>query len=302
MKLTKINFINTNNQSSKLANIPKKTLVKLGAVAFLLTASTISSSLLAASSHNTPLWLSKTVLHKPIGKSYFSTLKSVVTFPIFDDVSTRHLADDDQPNYTKAVVLALIRWVFGERSEWESKNKYVDVQMQVSIVIALHNSGTPNKMAIFLAYVQNDILQEMDKSNKKVLDMLDKAALAKEKKLDKEFEDRQAFMQMARLRQVEASMKQYAALNDEAYQLGFETFNRIKDIDVSLNIPIHQRQAFKTGVEIGKHSYDLSVTDRGLINPPETDKPPISSENGLVEADKRTNKDEIKLNLSDFEK
>ncbi|PKG96102.1 hypothetical protein [Paraglaciecola sp. MB-3u-78] len=297
-----VNFINTNNQSSKLANIPKKTLVKLGAVAFLLTASTISSSLLAASSHNTPLWLSKTVLHKPIGKSYFSTLKSVVTFPIFDDVSTRHLADDDQPNYTKAVVLASIRWVFGERSEWESKNKYVDVQMQVSIVIALHNSGTPNKMAIFLAYVQNDILQEMDKSNKKVLDMLDKAALAKEKKLDKEFEDRQAFMQMARLRQVEASMKQYAALNDEAYQLGFETFNRIKDIDVSLNIPIHQRQAFKTGVEVGKHSYDLSVADRGLINPPETDKPPISSESGLIEADNRTNKDEIKLNLSDFEK
>jgi hypothetical protein len=89
--------------------------------------------------------------------------------------------DDKQPNYTKAAVLALILWLFGERSEREGNNVHVDVQMLVSIFLALHNSGTPNKMAIFLAYVQNDILQEVDKSNNKALDMLDKAALAKQK-------------------------------------------------------------------------------------------------------------------------
>jgi len=49
------------------------------------------------------------------------------------------------------------------------------------IVIALHNSGTPNKMAIFLAYVQNDILRGTDKSNNRALNMLDKVALAKQK-------------------------------------------------------------------------------------------------------------------------
>jgi len=125
----------------------------------------------------------------------------------------------------KAVVIALIRWVFRKRSEWKNNNEDVDLQMLQPIVIALHNSGTPNKMAIFLAYVQNDILQEVDKSNNKALDMLDKAATAKQKKHDKEFEDRMEFIQLARLRQIETSMKQYVVLNDKAYQLGFETFN-----------------------------------------------------------------------------
>jgi hypothetical protein len=90
-------------------------------------------------------------------------------------------------------------------------------------------------------------------------------------------------------------MQHYAALNDKAFQLGFETFNRLKEIDVNLNIPIHQREAFIEGVEIGKRRYDLSVADRGLSSPPETDKPPASSDKNLIEADKRTNKGEINL-------
>lgn len=70
--------------------------------------------------------------------------------------------------------------MFGERSEREGNNAHIDVQMLVSIVLALHKSGTPNKMVIFLAYVQNDILRRMDKSNKKALGMLEKAALAQQ--------------------------------------------------------------------------------------------------------------------------
>jgi hypothetical protein len=300
--ITKLNHWIKHNQNSKTSKLPTKLLKKYAAAVFICTTSTIAGSSLAASSHTPPLWLSSTLGHEDTENSYVSILKSNLNFSVFNDVRSRYIFDDKQPNYTKAAVLALIRWLFGERSEREGNNVHVDVQMLVSIFLALHNSGTPNKMAIFLAYVQNDILQEVDKSNNKALDMLDKAALAKQKKHDKEFEDRMEFMQLARLRQVETSMQQYAALNDQAFQLGFETFKRLQEIDVNLNIPIHQREAFKAGIERGKHRYDLSVADRGLINPPETDKPPISSESGLIEADKRTNKDEIKLNLSDFEK
>ncbi|WP_339724500.1 hypothetical protein [uncultured Paraglaciecola sp.] len=295
MKLIKINYIAINKQCTKLARLPKKTIIKLGATSLLLSASTISNSVFSASSYNTVPWLSTTLLHKPIEENYSSIFKSKISFPIFEDVSSKYLADVNRPNYTKAVVLTLIRWVFGERSEREDSNEYVDVQKLVSIIIALHNSGTSNKMAIFLAYVQNDILQEVDKSNNKALDMLDKAATAKQKKHDKEFEDRMEFIQLARLRQVEASMKQYAVLNDKAYQLGFETFNRLEQIDVNLNTPIHQREAFKAGVEIGKRRYDLSVAERGLSSPPETDELPSSSEENLIEADKKTEKNEINL-------
>lgn len=295
MKLTKKYFIHTNNQSLKLAKFPRQAMITLSAASLLLSASTISNSVLAASSHSTAYWLSTKLFHKSIEENYSSIFQSNITFPIFDNVSSRHIVDFERPNFTKAVVLALIRWVLGERSEKEDSNEYVDVQKLVSIIIALHNSGTSNKMAIFLAYVQNDILQEIDKSNNKALDMLDKAATAKQKKHDKEFEDRMAFLQLARLRQVEASMKQYAALNDKAYQLGFETFNRLEQIDVDLNTPIHQREAFKTGVEIGKRRYDLSATERGLSSPPETDELPASSEENLIEADKITDKNEINL-------
>jgi hypothetical protein len=327
MKQIKINFIDTNdkgiarktiglpktgiaklnhwikhNQSSKTAKMPTKFLMKYAAAVFICTTSTIAGTSLAASSHNPPLWLSSTLRHGDTENSYVSILKSNLNFPVFNDVRSRYIADVEQPNYTKAAVFTLIRWLFGERNEREGNNVHVDVQMLVSIFLALHNSGTSNKMAIFLAYVQNDILQEVDKSNNKALHMLDKAALAKQKKHDKEFEDRMEFMQLARLRQVETSMQHYAALNDKVYQLGFETFNRLKEIDENLRIPMHQREAFIEGVDIGKRRYDLSVADRGLSNPPETDKPPSNSDNGLIEADKKTNKDEIKLSLGDFEK
>lgn len=326
MKPIKINFIGTNhkgmasktinspmtgiaklnrwikhNQSSKTAKLPKKLLMKYASVVFICTASTIAGPSLAASSRTPPLWLSSTLGYEDTENSYVSILKSNLNFSIFNDVSSQYITDDEQPNYTRAIALALILWLFAERNERQDNNEFVDVQNLVSIVIALHNSGTPNKMAIFLAYVQNDILRGMDKSNNKALHMLDKAALAKQKKHDKAFEDRMAFMQLARLRQVERSMQHYAALNDKAFQLGFETFNRLKEIDVNENIPIHQRAAFKAGVEIGKRRYDLSVAERGLILPPETDKPTASSDKNLIEADKRTNKGEIKLNLGDFE-
>lgn len=284
-----------------IAKPSKKLLIKF-ATALICTTSTIADSSLASPSPNTHLWLSSTLRHEDTENSYVSILKSNLNFSTFDDVSSRHITDGAQPNYTKAIALALLRWVFTERSEREDNNEFVNDQKLASIAIALLNSGAPNKMAIFLAYVQNDILRGVDKSNKKALNMLDKAALAKQKKHDKEFEDRLEFMQLARLRQVEASLKQYAALNDKAYQLGFETFNRLKEIDVNLNTPIQQREAFKAGVEIGKHRYDLSVTERGLINPVETGKPHASSDNDLIESDKRTNEDEIKLYLGDFEK
>jgi hypothetical protein len=300
--IANINYWTNQNQSSKTVKLPTKFLMKYAAAVFICTTSTIAGTSLAASSHNPPLWLSSTLGYEDTENSYVSIFKSNITFPIFDYVSSRHIADVEQPNYTKTFVLALIRWLFGERSEREDSNEFVDVQKLLSIIIALHNSGTSNKMAIFLAYVQNDILQEVDKSNNKALDMLDKAAMAKQKKHDQEFEDRMEFMQLARLRQVETSMQQYADLNDKAFQLGFETFNRLKEIDVNLNIPIHQREAFIEGVEISKRRYDLSVAERGLSSPPETDELPASSDKNLIEADKRTNKGEIKLNLGDFEK
>tara|TARA_R110002167_G_scaffold91458_1_gene246004 strand:- start:47855 stop:48121 length:267 start_codon:yes stop_codon:yes gene_type:complete len=58
----------------------------------------------------------------------------------------------------------------------------------------------------------------------------------------------------------------------------------------------------KAGVDIAKQSYDLSRADRGLSNPPETDKTHAHSDNDVIKTDKKTNNDEINLNLSNFEK
>ncbi|MEP1448015.1 MAG: hypothetical protein ABJK37_18075 [Paraglaciecola sp.] len=314
MQQTKKSFLSANNksiakhnrwindnQNSKTVKLSKKALIKFATAAFIYTTGTISGSSLASTSPNSQLWLSSSLGYEYAENSDASLFPSNNTFPIFNYVSSRQIADDEQPNYTKAVVMALIRWMFAQRNEKDGNSSQINLQKWLSILIAMHKSGTPNKMAIFLAYVQNDILQEVDKSNNKALEMLEKAALAKQRKHDKEFKDRMELMQLARLRQVETSMQHYAALNDQAYQLGFETFKRLKEIDANLNTPIHQREAFKEGLEKGKHNYDLSAAERGVENSSKANESPINSDKDLIEADKSANNDEIKLDLSTVE-
>ena len=64
---------------------------------------------------------------------------------------------------------------------------------------------------------------------------------------------------------------------------------------MNLNTPIHQREAFKAGVEIGKRRYDLSITESGLSSPSKTNQLPASSDKNLIEADKKIDKTEIKV-------
>jgi hypothetical protein len=190
--------------------------------------------------------------------------------------------------------------VFGESKEAEDKSQSADLHRFVSIMVALINSGSPNKMAVFLAQVHNNITREMHEPRNEALDKLDKAATAKAKIMDKQFEDRQVVMQLARLSQAEASMKQYAVLNAKAYQLGFKTFNRLKDIDKRLNIPLYERAAFNGGIEIGKHSYDVSAANRNSMHLDEIEKPLTSSDNDLIEADKKNIRNKIELILTDL--
>lgn len=298
--ITKLHQQTNLNQNSKLVKLSKKALTKFATAALVCTASTIAGSSLASTGPSSQFWLSSTLRHEDTQNSYISILNSNLTHTVFHDVRSRYISDDEQPNYTKAVVMALIRWMLAERNEKQGNDPHINVQKWLSMLIALHNSGTSNKMAILLAYVQNDIQQEVDKSNNNALERLDKAALAKQKKHDKEFENRQLFLQMTRLRQAQASMQQYAALNDKAFQLGFETFKRLKEIDENLNIPIHQREAFKAGIEKGKHNYDLAA-DRGLESSSNMNQTTSNSDNDLIEADKEVNDNEIKLNLSTVE-
>jgi hypothetical protein len=188
--------------------------------------------------------------------------------------------------------------VFGESKEAEDKSQSADLHRFASIMVALLNSGSSNKMALFLAQVHNNITREMQEPRNEALDLLDKAATAKAKIMDKQFEDRQVLIQLARHSQAEASMKQYATLNNKAYQLGFETFNRLKDIDTRLNIPLYERAVFNEGVEIGKHSYDVSAANRNSMHLDEIEKPLTRSDNDLIEADKKTIETKIELILT----
>lgn len=151
------------------------------------------------------------------------------------------------------------------------------------------------------ASLQSELLLALRQSNQKALHALERAATAKAKMLDKEFEDRLQFIHMARLKQAKNAMQQYASLNNKAYQLGFETFNRLKDIDKDLSIPIHQREAFKMGIDRGKRRYKLSLADRRLSQPPKIKEATDRYGKDLIEADKESNNGEIKLNFSDTE-
>jgi hypothetical protein len=295
--ITKFSLWRKYNQRLKLSRLAKKVVVSLTATAFILTASTISSPAFATSSYNSSLWLSKTIFYKHIEESHFSRLKANSVFSALGQSSTRNVSSEVQANYIKTFVLALIRWVFDDDPDMESER--ADVQILISILFAINGVGTQDRVAIILGYVRNDISRKMKKSNNKALSKLEKTALKKEAKLAKEREDRQAVMQMARLNQIETSMQQYASLNDKAYQIGFETFNKLKELEARMNVPIQQRDAFKAGLDIGKRSYDLSAAGRGSTAAPKADKPSISSDNELIEADKKTNKNEIILNLID---
>jgi hypothetical protein len=299
-EIAKLKFWKNHYQNLKLVSVLKKSAISLATVAFILTASTISGPSLAASNDNRPLWLSKKLLNRHIDHVDYLTITSYLIVPVFDNVSTRNITTSAQPYYKKAIVLALIRWVFGERNEAEDKIQGVDLHIFASIMIALLNSGSPNKMAVFLAQIHNNIIREMDEPRNEALDKLNKAATAKAKILDKQFEDRQVLMQQARLSQAKASMKQYAALNAKAYQIGFETFTRLKNIDTRLNIPLHERAAFKAGIEIGKHSYDVSAANRSSMHLAESEKPLTGSDSDLIEADKKTIENEMVLISTDL--
>ncbi|MGK0305522.1 MAG: hypothetical protein ACI8UG_001270 [Gammaproteobacteria bacterium] len=298
--IAKLKVWNNKHQNLTLVSSPKKMTISRTSAAFILATSTISSPLLATSNDHRPLWSSTTLLNRHLVNVDYSTLTSYLIIPIFDNVSTRNITASDQPNYKKNIFIALIRWVFAESKEAEDKSQSADLHRFASIMVALLNSGSPNKMAVFLAQVHNNITREMHEPRNEALEKLDKAATAKAKIMDKQFEDRQAVMQLARLSQVEASMKQFAALDAKAYQLGFETFNRLKDIDTHLNIPLYERAAFNEGIEIGKHSYDVSPAIRNSMHLDETEKPLTSSDNGLIEADKKTIKNKIELILTDL--
>lgn len=183
--ITKLHQQTNLNQNSKLAKLSKKALTKFATAAWVCTASTIAGSALASTGPNSQFWLSSKLRHENTQNSYVSILNSNLTRSVFHDVSSRYISDDVQPRNTKAFVMALIHWIFAERNEKQGNDPYIDVQNWLSILIAIHNSGTSNKMAILLAYVQNDILQEVDKSNNNALEKLDKAALAKQKKMIK---------------------------------------------------------------------------------------------------------------------
>lgn len=296
----KLKFWRNYFQILKLVRVLQKSTISLATAAFILTASIISSPSLAASNDNRPQWLSKESLNRHIGHVDYLTITSYLMVPVFDNVSTRNITTSDQPYYKKAIIFALIRWVFGESNEAEDKIQGVDFHIFASIMIALLNSGSPNKMAIFLAQVHNNIIREMDEPRNEALDKLDKAATAKAKILNKKFEDLQVLMQQARLSQAKASMKQYAALNSKAYKTGFETFTRLKNIDTRLNIPLHERVAFKAGIEIGKHSYDVSAANRSSMHLTESEKPLTSSDSDLIEADKKTIENEMELISTDL--
>jgi hypothetical protein len=277
--------------------LAKKVVVSLTASAFILTASTISSPAFSAPTYNSSLWLSKTILYKHIEDSYFSRLKANSVFSVLGESSNRNISSEVQPSYIKTFVLALIRWMNDDDREREGE--LADMQILISILFAINGVGTQDRVAIILGYVRNDISRKMNKSNNKALSKLEKAAVKKEAKLAKEREERQAVMQMARLEQVEASMQQYASLNDKAYQLGFETFNKLKELEARMSVPMQQRDAFKAGVDIGKRRYDLSAADRASRIPSKVDKQSASSDNELIEADKKTNKNEIILNFDE---
>jgi hypothetical protein len=298
--IVKLKFWNNKHQNLTLVSSPKKLAISLASAAFILAASTISSPLLATSNDNRPPWSSTTLLNRHLANVDYSTLTSHLIVPVFDNVSTRNNTASEQPNYKINIIVALIRWVFGESKEAEDKSQSADLHRFVSIMVALINSGSPNKMAVFLAQVHNNITREMHEPRNEALDKLDKAATAKAKIMDKQFEDRQVVMQLARLSQAEASMKQYAVLNAKAYQLGFKTFNRLKDIDKRLNIPLYERAAFNGGIEIGKHSYDVSAANRNSMHLDEIEKPLTSSDNDLIEADKKNIRNKIELILTDL--
>lgn len=164
------------------------------------------------------------------------------------------------------------------------------------VLLARHlNQG--HALTIALANLVESINQMRDEVAKAGLKNVERRFDEHQKKSEQAFQDKLMARQMARLKAMEASMEQYAALNNQAYDLGKKTHETLTSIEQNLATPIDARAAFKAGLTLGQAKYNKAALERGIDPHVLFNKTDNTGQDELIKADKALQDAEIKVSL-----
>ena len=171
------------------------------------------------------------------------------------------------------------------------------LSLPLSKVLLARHLNQGHALTIALANLVEGINQMRAEVAKAGLENLGRRFDEHQKKSEQAFQDELMARQMARLKAMEASMEQYAALNNQAYDLGKKTHETLTSIEQNLATPIDARAAFKAGLTLGQAKYNKAALERGIDPHVLFNKTDNTGQDELIKADKALQDAEIKVSV-----